>query len=80
MQTGKEKLKLSIWDNIILYIENPESMLVTQSFLTLCHPLEPAGSSVHGILQARILELSCHSLKTPKEPRSLHEKDTRSNK
>ena len=33
-------------------------MLVTQSCLTLCDPLDckPPGSSVHGILQARILE------------------------
>ena len=31
---------------------------VTQSFLTLCDPMDcsPPGSSVHGILQARILE------------------------
>ena len=31
---------------------------VAQSCLTLCDPLDwsPAGSSVHGILQARILE------------------------
>ena len=31
---------------------------VTQSFLTLCDPMgySPPGSSVHGILQARILE------------------------
>ena len=31
---------------------------VAQSFLTLCDPMgyNPAGSSVHGILQARILE------------------------
>ena len=33
-------------------------MLVAQSFLTLCDPANcsPPGSSVHGILQARILE------------------------
>ena len=38
---------------------------VTQSFLTLCDPMDrsPPSSSVHGILQARILEcLSSHSL------------------
>ena len=31
---------------------------VTQSCLTLCNPMDcsPPGSSVHGILQARILE------------------------
>ena len=33
-------------------------MLVTQSYPTLCRPMDcsPPGSSVHGILQARILE------------------------
>ena len=33
-------------------------MLVTQSCLTLCDPMDysPPGSSVHGIFQARILE------------------------
>ena len=33
-------------------------ILVTQSCLTLCNPVDcsPSGSSVHGILQARILE------------------------
>ena len=33
-------------------------MLVVQSFLTLCDPMDcsPPGSSVHGILQARILQ------------------------
>ena len=33
-------------------------LLVTQSCLTLCDPMDcgPPGSSVHGILQARILE------------------------
>ena len=33
-------------------------MLVTQSYLTLCDPMQcnPPGSSAHGILQARMLE------------------------
>ena len=33
-------------------------VLVTQSCLTLCDPIDcsPIGSSVHGILQTRILE------------------------
>ena len=32
--------------------------LLTQSYPTLCNPMDcsPPGSSVHGILQARILE------------------------
>ena len=41
---------------IQLYTEKWES--ITQSCLTLCDPMDcsPPGSSVHGILQARILE------------------------
>ena len=36
----------------------PALVLVAQSYLTLCDPMDcsPPGSSVHGILQARILE------------------------
>ena len=39
-------------------------VLVAQSCLTLCNPMDcsPPGSSVHGILQARILELVAISL------------------
>ena len=35
-----------------------DSLLVTQLYLTLCNPIDcsPPDSSVHGILQARILE------------------------
>ena len=35
-----------------------DDVLVTQSCLTLCDPMDcsPSGSSVHGLLQARILE------------------------
>ena len=50
----KRKVKLSLFaDNMILYTSE-----VTQSCLTLCDPVNcsPPGSSVHGILQARILE------------------------
>ena len=38
--------------------------LVARSCLTLCDPLDcsPPGSSVYGMLQARILEWVCHSL------------------
>ena len=33
-------------------------MLVAQSYLTVCNPMDgsPPGSSVHGMLQARILQ------------------------
>ena len=38
--------------------DSVKSVLVSQSCLTLCNPMDgsPPGSSVHGILQARILE------------------------
>ena len=38
--------------------ESEVTVLVSQSCLTLCNPMNcsPPGSSVHGILQARILE------------------------
>ena len=43
------------------FISHYVQCLVTQSYLTLCDPKDgsPPGSSVHGILQARILELPC---------------------
>ena len=51
-----ELLRLKcIWDiPVTLYV----CMLVAQSCLTLCNSMDhsPPGSSVHGILQARILE------------------------
>ena len=39
-------------------------VLSLSSCLTLCDPMDcrPPGSSVHGILQARILEWNCHAL------------------
>ena len=47
-----------------LYMKMPDTVLASteakslQSWLTLCNPMDcsPPGSSVHGILQARILE------------------------
>ena len=38
--------------------ESEKKVLVSQSCLTLCHPMDcsPPGSSAHGIFQARILE------------------------
>ena len=42
-------------------------VLVAQSCLALCHPVgSPPGSSVHGILQARILE--CVAMPSPGDP------------
>ena len=46
-------------------------MLVAQSYLTLCNPMDysPPGSSVHGILQARILEwVAIHSSSGSSQP------------
>ena len=42
-----------LWGNTVCCV-----CLVAQSYLTLCDPMDcsPPGSSVHGILQARILE------------------------
>ena len=39
-------------------------VLIPQSCLSLCDPMDcsPPDSSVHGILQARILVVGCHSL------------------
>ena len=41
-----------------LNIELSYEVLAAQSYLTLCNPMDcsPSGSSIHGILQARILE------------------------
>ena len=41
-----------------------EKVLITQPCLSLCDPMDcsPPGSSVHGILQARILEWELHFL------------------
>ena len=49
------------WNTLLTSQPPPTSLaelLVTQSCLTLCNPMDrrPPGSSVHGILQARILE------------------------
>ena len=41
-----------------MYVYGKVKMLVTRLYLTLCDPMDSSlpGSSVHGILQARILE------------------------
>ena len=47
-------------------------ILIVQSCLTLCDPVDcsPPGSSVHGILQARILEwVAMPSSRGPSQPR-----------
>ena len=53
-------LKLEILNSICRNFQlwKKVKVLVTQSRLTLCDPMDrsPPGSSVHGILQARILE------------------------
>ena len=44
--------------NLLPNLFEKVQVLVAQLCLTLCHPMDcsPPGSSVHGILQARILE------------------------
>ena len=56
-ETGKVDLKLMSQLKGALKCEKVK-VLVTQSCLTLCNPMDfsPPGSTVHGILQARILE------------------------
>ena len=54
---------------------NKVVMSVTQSRSTLCYPMDcrPAGSSVHGILQARILEwVAMPSSRGSSRPRDLN--------
>ena len=48
----------SVWDFALTSQQWKVKMLVTQSGLTLCDPMDysPPGSSVHGISQARILD------------------------
>ena len=56
-QCGAARVQLKVSGN---YCSLPTSLKlkVAQSFLTLCNPMDysPPGSSIHGILQARILE------------------------
>ena len=60
---------------IIVFISVTSHMvilLVTQSCPTLCNPMDcsPPGSSVHGILQARILEwVAIPFPRVPSQPR-----------
>ena len=51
--------------NYSAYYTASEKVFVTQLCPTLCDPMDcsPPGSSVHGILQARILEWVSHSLR-----------------
>ena len=42
---------------LIMYLNISQRQRFTQLCLTLCNPTEPARLSVHGILQAGILEL-----------------------
>ena len=46
------------WNFLFSYFQGESESEVTQSCPTLCDPVDynPPGSSVHGILQARILE------------------------
>ena len=48
----------SLNSHVVWKVKKKVTVLVTQSCLTLCNPVDysPPGSSVHGILQERILE------------------------
>ena len=56
-QTIQEEFEIHNCPDIVL-LTYTLCMLVTQLFLTLCNPMEykSPGSSIHGILKARILE------------------------
>ena len=49
----RKKMKASV---IFYWRYSSIVVLVAQSCLTFCDPMDPPSSSVHGILQARILE------------------------
>ena len=55
---AKSRTRLSDWTELTRYLEYLQCALVAQSCLTFCNPMgcSPPGSSVHGILQARVLE------------------------
>ena len=61
-------LSFSLWFSVGLFwfpsASNDTSVKVAQLFLTLCDPMDCSlpGSPVHGILQAKILGVGCHSL------------------
>ena len=56
----KKSSKIQRTDHLLVVaqVESGLSVLVTQSYPTLCDPMDcsPSGSSVHEILQARLLE------------------------
>ena len=69
MTSAESECARMIWGCVGLYLfdcagfywpwkRNAVKVLVAHSYLTLCHPMDcsPPGSSVHGILKARILE------------------------
>ena len=51
-------VRICMYVSMSIYISYMCACSVTQPCLTLCDPVDcsPAGSSVHGIFQARILE------------------------
>ena len=57
-KSGKEYVKVYRHPAYLTYMQSESESEVAQSCPTLCDPVDcsPPGSSVHGILQARILE------------------------
>ena len=58
VSTPHHKTLMLLWFRFLEGSFRKVKVLVTQACLTLCNPIDcsPPGSSVHGILQARILE------------------------
>ena len=64
---------------VIFFIYSTVLCLVTQSCLTLCNPVDcsPPASSVHGILQVRILEwVAMSSSRGSSQPRDRLQEDS----
>ena len=59
---GKGVSSRIVWHHLL--VQTMRACVHAQSCPTLCSPIDcsPPGSSVHGILQARILGVGCHAL------------------
>ena len=57
-QAGSLPLTITTWEALLMTTEGKGKVLVAHSCPALCNPMDcsPPGSSVHGMLQARILE------------------------
>ena len=67
LPTTYESFKITSWimsKTLSELLSISRQVLITQSCSTLCYPMDcsQSGSSVHEILQVRILEWACHAL------------------